>query len=58
MRKMGHQTHTDFLVIQGKRGELLAAAVMLSMHGIEVAIPSNLISLPNPVGVGPAKRKK
>jgi hypothetical protein len=55
---MGRQTHTDFLVIQGKRGELLAAAVMLSIHGIEVAIPSNLISLQTPVGIGAAKRKK
>lgn len=41
---MGHQTTTDFLVIQGKKGELLAAAVMLSIHGIEVSIPKNLIS--------------
>jgi hypothetical protein len=40
---MGHQTSTDFLVIQGKKGELLAAAVMLSIHGIEVFVPKSLV---------------
>jgi hypothetical protein len=40
---MGHQTTTDFLVIQGKKGELLAAAVMLSIYGIEVSVPRSLV---------------
>lgn len=42
--KMGHQAKTDFLVIQGKKGELLEAAVMLSIYGIEVTVPRSLMS--------------
>ncbi|MCH6233583.1 hypothetical protein [Cognataquiflexum rubidum] len=29
----------NLVAIQGKRGELLAAAVMLSIHGLEVSVP-------------------
>lgn len=44
---MGHQTTTDFLVIQGKKGEVLAAAVMLSIHGIEVYVSRSLVPREN-----------
>jgi hypothetical protein len=40
---MNTNPKNNIVTIQGKNGELLAAAVMLSKHGIEVSVPKALM---------------
>lgn len=40
---MNANPKNNFVTIQGKHGELLAAAVMLSKHGLEVSVPKALM---------------